>query len=102
MSPFNYADKLNGALLLIHGGNDENTGTYTIQSERYYQALRGHGKYVRYVELPFDGHRFFIRENILHYLYETNIWLSKYVKNAKTSGTEVNADKSKSEKSVEK
>ena len=102
MSPFNYADKLNGALLLIHGGNDENTGTYTIQSERYYQALRGHGKYVRYVELPFDGHRFFIRENILHYLYETNIWLSKYVKNAKTSGTEVNADKSMSEKSVEK
>ena len=82
MSPFNYAHKLHGALLLIHGSNDENTGTFTIQSDRYFQALRGHKKYVRYVELPLDGHGYRIRENVLHMLYETNRWLEKYVKNA--------------------
>jgi dipeptidyl aminopeptidase/acylaminoacyl peptidase len=81
MSPFEHANKLNGAILLIHGGKDENTGTHTIQSERYFQALRGHNKYVRYVELPLDGHQYFIRENVLHYLYEANLWLEKYVKN---------------------
>jgi dipeptidyl aminopeptidase/acylaminoacyl peptidase len=82
MSPFDYANKLNGAILLVHAAGDENTGTYTIQSERYFQALRGHKKYVRYVELPLDGHRYHIRENVLHYLYEAAQWLDKYVKNA--------------------
>ena len=82
MSPFEHAHKLSGALLLVHGKNDENMGTYPIQSSRYYQALRGHNKYVRYVELPFDGHHYRIRENVLHYLYEANLWLEKYVKNA--------------------
>ena len=85
MSPFNYANKLNGALLLIHGSADQNSGTHTIQSDRYFQALRGHNKYVRYVEIPQDGHTYQIRENILHYLYEANLWLEKYVKNADSS-----------------
>lgn len=80
MSPFNYAHKLNGAILLIHGSKDENSGTHTIQSERYYQALRGHKKFVRHVELPLDGHSYIIRENILHSLYEVDMWLNKYVK----------------------
>ncbi len=82
MSPFEYANKLSGALLLVHANKDENTGTFVIQSERYYQALRGHNKYVRYIELPLDGHIYNIRENVLHYLYEANLWLEKYVKNA--------------------
>ena len=81
MSPFNYANKLNGAILLIHGNKDENAGTHTMQSERYFQALRGQKKFVRYVELPLDGHRYLIRENVLHALYEVNLWLDKYVKN---------------------
>ena len=80
MSPFNYANTLNGAILLIHGSKDENSGTHTIQSERYFQALRGQKKYVRYVELPLDGHRYLIRENILHSLYEVDLWLKKYLK----------------------
>ena len=85
MSPFNYADKLSGSLLLIHGSADQNSGTHTIQSQRYFQALRGHKKYIRYVELPQDGHTYQIRENILHYLYEANLWLDKYVKKAEVS-----------------
>ena len=85
MSPFDHANKLSGALLLVHGNADQNSGTHTIQSERYFQALRGHKKYIRYVELPEDGHTYQIRENILHYLYEANLWLDKYVKNADTT-----------------
>ena len=81
MSPFNYANKLNGAILLIHGNKDENAGTHTLQSQRYYQALRGQKKFVRYVELPLEGHRYIIRENVLHTLYEIDLWLDKYVKN---------------------
>ena len=94
MSPFDYAHKLNGAILLTHGTKDENTGTFTIQSERYFQALRGQKKYVRYVEMPLDGHRYYIRENALHYLYEATRWLDKYVKNAGAEDKEKeNADK---------
>ena len=88
MSPFNYADKLSGALLLVHANRDENPGTFTIQSERFYQALRGHNKYVRYVELPLDGHKYLIAENVLHVLYETHLWLEKYVKNAEANPTD--------------
>ncbi len=90
MSPFNYANKLHGAILLHHGSGDENQGTFTIQSDRYYQALRGHKKYVRYVELPLDGHKYIIRENVLHMLYETNRWLEKYVKNVSSTESEKN------------
>ena len=96
MSPFNYAHKLSGALLLIHGSKDENAGTFTIQSERLFQALRGHNKYVRYVELPLDGHGYRIRENVLHYLYEANLWLDKYVKNAEANPTDNPSDEESS------
>ncbi|MBR4968570.1 MAG: hypothetical protein IKY57_00215, partial [Alistipes sp.] len=92
MSPFNYAHKLSGAILLIHANRDENTGTFTIQSERFYQALRGQNKYVRYVELPLDGHRYLITENVLHVLYETHLWLEKYVKNADANPTDKPSD----------
>ncbi len=90
MSPFNHIQKLHGALLLIHGNKDENSGTFTIQSERYFQALRGYKKHVRYVELPLDGHGYHIHENFLHMLYETNRWLEKYVKNASPTTEEKN------------
>lgn len=95
MSPFNYANKLNGAILLVHANRDENNGTHTIQSERYFQALRGQKKFVRYVELPLDGHRYLIRENVLHTLYEVNLWLDKYVKNC--ADTTPESDKKKDE-----
>jgi len=80
MSPFMYADKLNGALLLIHGELDNNSGTFPIQSERFFQALKGHGATVRYVVLPLESHGYSAKENILHMLYETDSWLEKYVK----------------------
>ncbi len=83
MSPFMYADKLNGAILLIHGEMDNNSGTFPIQSERFFQALKGHGAISRYVVLPYESHGYAAKENILHLLYETDSWLEKYVKNAK-------------------
>lgn len=82
MSPFMYADKLSGALLLIHGELDNNTGTFPIQSERFYQALQGHKATVRYVVLPLESHHYTAKENVLHLLYEQDAWLEKYVKNA--------------------
>jgi len=80
MSPFSYANKLNGAILLIHGEMDNNSGTFPMQSERYFQALKGHGAVTRYVVLPYESHGYAAEENILHMLYETDSWLEKYVK----------------------
>jgi dipeptidyl aminopeptidase/acylaminoacyl peptidase len=80
MSPFMYADKLHGALLLVHGELDNNTGTFPMQSERFYQALKGNKATVRYVVLPLESHGYAARENILHLLYEQDAWLEKYVK----------------------
>jgi len=82
MSPFSYADKLKTPLLLIHGEMDDNQGTFPIQSERFYNAIKGHGGTVRYVVLPYEAHGYRGRENLLHMLYEQNAWLDKYVKNA--------------------
>jgi dipeptidyl aminopeptidase/acylaminoacyl peptidase len=77
-----YANQLSGALLLVHGELDNNTGTFPIQSERFYQALKGHKAIVRYVVLPLESHSYSAKENILHLLYEEDAWLEKYVKNA--------------------
>lgn len=82
MSPFMYADRLKGALLLIHGDADNNSGTFHIQSERFFNALKGQGAVARFVSLPHESHGYAARENILHMLYETDAWLEKYVKNA--------------------
>jgi len=83
MSPFNYADKIKDALLLIHGEEDSNSGTFPVQSERMFQAIKGLGGTARLVMLPNEAHAYRARESILHMLYETNAWLEKYVKNAK-------------------
>lgn len=87
MSPFSYADKLKTPLLLIHGEMDDNQGTFPIQSERFYNAIKGHGGTVRYVVLPYEAHGYRGRENLLHMLYEQNAWLEKYVKNADKTRT---------------
>lgn len=81
MSPFNYADKIKEPILLIHGEADNNSGTFPIQSERFYNALKGHGATARLVFLPHESHGYRARESILHTLYETNSWMEKYVKN---------------------
>lgn len=81
MSPFMYADKINEPILLIHGEADNNSGTYPMQSERFYGALKGHGKTVRLIMLPHESHGYRARESIMHMLWETDRWLNKYVKN---------------------
>jgi dipeptidyl aminopeptidase/acylaminoacyl peptidase len=79
MSPFNFADKIQAPILLIHGEMDNNTGTFPIQSERYYQALQGLGKTARLVLLPNEAHGYRARESILHMLWEEDQWLEKYL-----------------------
>lgn len=80
MSPFMHADKVNEPILLIHGEADNNSGTFPIQSIRYYNALKGHGKTARLVMLPHESHGYRARESVLHMLWETNNWLDKYVR----------------------
>lgn len=87
MSPFSYADKIKTPLLLIHGEADDNTGTYPINSERLYNAIKGHGGTVRFVYLPYEAHGYRGKENLLHVLWEQGQWLDKYVKNANTNNT---------------
>ncbi len=82
MSPFMHADKMKHALLLIHGENDNNSGTYPMQSERYFNALKGLGATARLVMLPKESHGYQARESILHMLWEQDEWLEKYVKKA--------------------
>ncbi len=80
MSPFSNAEKIKTPLLLIHGDADNNSGTFPIQSERLYSAIKGLGGTVRYVSLPYESHGYAAKENILHMLWETDQWLEKYVK----------------------
>jgi dipeptidyl aminopeptidase/acylaminoacyl peptidase len=81
MSPFMHADKMKSPLLLIHGEEDNNSGTYPMQSERYFNALKGLGATVRLVMLPKESHGYRAKESILHLLWEQDQWLEKYVKN---------------------
>jgi dipeptidyl aminopeptidase/acylaminoacyl peptidase len=83
MSPFSYAHKIKTPILLVHGEADDNTGTFPIQSERMFQALKGNGGNVRYVTLPYEAHGYRGKENILHLLWEEHMWLEKYVKGKK-------------------
>ena len=83
MSPFTWADKIDEPLLLIHGEADNNSGTFPIQSERLYQAVRGNGGTVRLTMLPHESHGYAAKESIEHTLWEMITWFDKYVKNAK-------------------
>jgi dipeptidyl aminopeptidase/acylaminoacyl peptidase len=82
MSPFWYADKIKDPILLMHGEMDDNTGTFPINSERLYAALKGHGATVRLVMLPNEAHGYAARETLLHVIAERLNWFDKYVKNA--------------------
>jgi len=81
MSPFMHADRMNEPLLLIHGEADNNSGTFPLQSKRYFHALKGLGGKVRLVMLPAESHGYRARESILHVLWEQDQWLEQYVKN---------------------
>ncbi len=82
MSPFMHADKIDEPILLVHGDADNNSGTYPMQSERMYGALKGHGATARLVMLPSESHGYRARESVMHLLWETDRWLEEYVKNA--------------------
>jgi dipeptidyl aminopeptidase/acylaminoacyl peptidase len=80
MSPFAFADKIKTPLLMTHGEMDDNTGTYPINSERLYAAIKGHGGTARFVYLPYEAHGYKGKENVLHLLWEQGRWLDKYLK----------------------
>ena len=80
MSPFNHVPKIKAPLLLIHGEVDNNSGTFPMQSERFYNALKGHGAICRLVMLPHESHGYRARESVMHVLWEMSEWLDKYAK----------------------
>ena len=80
MSPFMHADKIKTPLLLMHGEADNNSGTFPLQSERFYNALKGHGATTRLVMFPHESHGYRARETILHMLYEMTNWFDEYLK----------------------
>ncbi len=81
MSPFMHADKIKEPILLIHGEADNNSGTYPMQSERFYAALKGHGANVRMVMLPHESHGYRARESVMHMLWEMTDWMDRHCKN---------------------
>lgn len=81
MSPFMHANKMKTPMLLIHGEADNNSGTFPMQSERYFNALKGLGAPVRLVMLPKESHGYAGKESIMHMLWEQDTWLEKFVKN---------------------
>ena len=82
MSPFMFAHRVNEPLLLIHGEADNNPGTFPMQSERLYQAIKGNGGTARLVLLPHESHAYEARESVEHVHWETVHWFDKYVKKA--------------------
>jgi dipeptidyl aminopeptidase/acylaminoacyl peptidase len=97
MSPFMHADEIKTPLLLIHGEADNNSGTFPIQSERLFSALKGQGGTVRFVLLPLEAHGYAARESILHMFWEMNTWLNTYVKNPAGASTTATTSKPKTE-----
>jgi len=85
MSPFTYATKIKAPILLTHGGADDNSGTFPIQTERFYAALKGAGATVRYVVLPNEAHAYRARESSEHTLWEMTTWLDTYLKKTPTA-----------------
>jgi dipeptidyl aminopeptidase/acylaminoacyl peptidase len=81
VSPFAHAHKINEPILLIHGEADNNTGTFTIQSERLFQAIKGNGGTARLVLLPHESHGYLARESVQHVVAEMLEWADRYIKN---------------------
>ncbi|MDY7108824.1 MAG: prolyl oligopeptidase family serine peptidase, partial [Planctomycetota bacterium] len=91
LSPTFFADQVDEPVLVIHGKKDSNPGTLTIQSEVFFEAVRGSGGTARLVLLPFEDHGYRAVESIEHVLWEQITWFDRYVKHAvprKTSTTE--------------
>jgi dipeptidyl aminopeptidase/acylaminoacyl peptidase len=83
LTPFGFqAEEINEPILLIHGEADNNSGTYPLQSERFYGALKGLGATVRLCMLPHESHGYRARESIMHMLWEMSEWMDRYGKGA--------------------
>jgi dipeptidyl aminopeptidase/acylaminoacyl peptidase len=82
LSPYFHADRIDEPLLLVHGQVDDNSGTFPMQSERLFQAIKGHGGIARLVVLPAESHGYRARESVLHLHAETIEWLDRHVKQA--------------------
>jgi len=80
VSPFATADQINEPILLFHGDNDPNSGTYPMQTKRFYQAIKGNGGTAKMVILPFEDHGYRARESQLHVLAEINEWFDRFLK----------------------
>ena len=92
MMPFTYADSINEPILLIHGMNDNNSGTFPIQSERMYHAIKGLGGTVEYVQLPFESHGYAARESIMDTVARMIEWFDRYVKGSPVTGETEDGD----------
>ena len=79
VSPFRYADKIRAPILLVHGADDANSGTFPVQSERLFQAIQGNGGTARLVLLPLENHGYLARESVLHVLAEQLTWLDRWL-----------------------
>lgn len=79
LSAFMHADKIRAPLLLIHGHADNNSGTFPMQSERLYNALKGHGATTRPVMLPHENHGYTARESVMHVFWEMTEWLARHL-----------------------
>jgi dipeptidyl aminopeptidase/acylaminoacyl peptidase len=87
LSPFFFAHQIREPILFVHGEKDSNAGTFPMQSERMYQAVKGNGGTARLVMLPEENHAYRARESVLHVAAETIEWFDRYVKNAPASQT---------------
>mgnify|MGYP001827637398 CR=1 FL=1 len=95
ISPFMHAEKIKQPLLITHGEEDNNSGTFPMQSKRLFQAIKGNGGTARLVMLPEESHGYRARESVMHVQAESLEWLDKYVKNAPprdSSGQETGTD----------
>jgi dipeptidyl aminopeptidase/acylaminoacyl peptidase len=80
VSPYFHAEKLKEPLLMIHGLEDPNSGTYPLQTKRMYQAIKGTGGTAKMVLLPKEGHGYRARKSNLHVIAEMIEWCNKYLK----------------------
>ncbi len=83
VSPFMHADKIKTPILFVHGENDNNPGTFPVQSQRMFQAVKGNGGTARLVMLPHESHGYRARQSVLHTQYEMIAWMNQFVRDAK-------------------
>jgi len=84
MSPFFKADQINTPLLMYHGGDDNNTGTFPIQSRRMISALTILGKEAVLYEYPYESHTPRAIENKLDMWARFIGWFDEHVKGSET------------------